>query len=168
MTGYLSARVKGGGGIEQHARLRIASGRRGESTQAIKYAENILDLIGDTPLVKLNRMTDGRMATVLVRLENYNPSGSVKARMAWHMVRRAEEAGLLRPGATLVESTSGNTGLGLAMTAAIRGYRCACTMPDKMSKEKIDDENVAMVVEDADVVGVISKIDMVEFLAARS
>ena len=104
----------------------------------MQYAESILDLIGDTPLVKLNRMTDSRMATVLVKLENYNPAGSVKDRMAWNMVRRAEEAGLLAPGATLVESTSGNTGLGLAMTAAVRGYRCICTMPDKMSKEKID------------------------------
>ena len=104
----------------------------------MKYAETILDLIGDTPLVKLNRMTDPRMATVLVKLENYNPAGSVKDRMAWNMVRRAEEAGLIGPGATLVESTSGNTGLGLAMTAAVRGYRCICTMPDKMSKEKID------------------------------
>ena len=104
----------------------------------MKYAESILDLIGDTPLVKLNRMTDSRMATVLVKLENYNPAGSVKDRMAWNMVRRAEEAGLIGPGATLVESTSGNTGLGLAMTAAVRGYRCICTMPDKMSKEKID------------------------------
>ena len=104
----------------------------------MKYAETILDLIGDTPLVKLNRMTDSRAATVLVKLENYNPAGSVKDRMAWNMVRRAEEAGLLGPGATLVESTSGNTGLGLAMAAAVRGYRCVCTMPDKMSKEKID------------------------------
>ena len=104
----------------------------------MKYAETILDLIGNTPLVKLNRMADSRMATVLVKLENYNPAGSVKDRMAWNMVRRAEEAGLLGPGATLVESTSGNTGLGLAMTAAVRGYRCICTMPDKMSKEKID------------------------------
>ena len=104
----------------------------------MKYAETILDLIGDTPLVKLNRLADARMATVLVKLENYNPAGSVKDRMAWNMVRRAEEAGLLAPGATLVESTSGNTGLGLAMTAAVRGYRCICTMPDKMSKEKID------------------------------
>ena len=104
----------------------------------MKYAETILDLIGDTPLVKLNRLADARMATVLVKLENYNPAGSVKDRMAWNMVRRAEEAGLLAPGATLIESTSGNTGLGLAMTAAVRGYRCICTMPDKMSKEKID------------------------------
>ena len=104
----------------------------------MKYAENILGLVGKTPMVKLNRLADGRMATVLAKLENLNPGGSVKDRMAVNMVQRAEEAGLLRPGSTLVESTSGNTGLGLAMTAAVRGYRCVFTMPDKMSKEKID------------------------------
>jgi len=104
----------------------------------MKYAENILDLVGHTPLVKLNRLADSRMATVLAKLENLNPGGSVKDRMAVNMVRRAEEAGLIKPGATLVESTSGNTGLGLAMTAAVRGYRCVFTIPDKMSKEKID------------------------------
>ena len=104
----------------------------------MKFAENILGLVGHTPLVKLNRLTDSRMATVLAKLENLNPGGSVKDRMAVNMVRRAEEAGLLEPGATLVESTSGNTGLGLAMTAAVRGYRCVFTIPDKMSKEKID------------------------------
>ena len=104
----------------------------------MKYAENILGLVGHTPLVKLNRLADARMATVLAKLENLNPGGSVKDRMAVNMVCRAEEAGLLKPGATLVESTSGNTGLGLAMTAAVRGYRCVFTMPDKMSKEKVD------------------------------
>ena len=104
----------------------------------MKYAENILDLVGHTPLVKLNQLADSRMATVFAKLENLNPGGSVKDRMAVNMVRRAEEAGLLEPGSTLVESTSGNTGLGLAMTAAVRGYRCVFTMPDKMSREKID------------------------------
>jgi cystathionine beta-synthase len=104
----------------------------------MKCYENILDLIGKTPLVKLNRLADASMATVCAKMENLNPGGSVKDRMAVNMVRRAEEAGLLKPGATLVESTSGNTGLGLAITAAVRGYRCVCTMPDKMSKEKID------------------------------
>jgi cystathionine beta-synthase len=102
------------------------------------YHESVLDLIGHTPLVKLNRLAEPRMATVLAKLENLNPGGSVKDRMAVNMVRRAEEAGLLGPGSTLVESTSGNTGLGLAMTAAVRGYRCVFTMPDKMSQEKID------------------------------
>jgi len=104
----------------------------------MKYYETILDLVGGTPLVKLNRMVGDDAATVLAKLENLNPGGSVKDRMAVNMVRRAEEAGILKSGATLVESTSGNTGLGLAMTAAVRGYRCVFTMPDKMSKEKID------------------------------
>jgi cystathionine beta-synthase len=90
-------------------------------------------------MVKLNRMVDPEtMATVLVKMEQLNPGGSVKDRMAVNMVRRAEEQGLIGPGSTLIESTSGNTGLGLAMTAAVRGYRCVFTMPDKMSKEKID------------------------------
>jgi len=104
----------------------------------MKYANSVIDLIGNTPLVKLNRLADDSMATVLAKLEQLNPAGSVKDRMAWNMVRRAEEAGLLKTGDTLVESTSGNTGLGLAMTAAVRGYRAIFTMPDKMSKEKID------------------------------
>jgi cystathionine beta-synthase len=104
----------------------------------MKYYESVIDLVGRTPLVKLQRMVDHRMATVLVKMEHLNPTGSVKDRMAVNMVLRAEEAGLLQPGATLVESTSGNTGLGLAMMAAVRGYRCICTMPDKMSQEKIN------------------------------
>ena len=104
----------------------------------MKHYENVLELVGGTPLVKLNRLTDDSMATVLAKMEQLNPGGSVKDRMAVNMVRRAEESGRLVPGGTLVESTSGNTGLGLAMTAAVRGYRCVFTMPDKMSREKID------------------------------
>ncbi|MDH3690953.1 MAG: pyridoxal-phosphate dependent enzyme [Gammaproteobacteria bacterium] len=104
----------------------------------MKYYESVLELIGNTPLVKLNRMTDSGMATIFAKMEQLNPGGSVKDRMAYNMVNRAEEAGLIGPGTTLVESTSGNTGLGLAMTAAVKGYRCIFTMPDKMSKEKID------------------------------
>ncbi len=104
----------------------------------MKYAETVLDLIGKTPLVRLQRLVDASMADVYVKMEQLNPGGSVKDRMAVNMVRRAEEAGLLKPGATLVESTSGNTGLGLAMAAAVKGYRCVFTIPDKMSKEKID------------------------------
>ena len=104
---------------------------------AMKYHENVLALVGNTPLVKLNRLPGPDSATVLAKMENLNPGGSLKDRMAVNMVRRAEEAGLIKPGATLVESTSGNTGLGLAMTAAVKGYRCVFTMPDKMSKEKI-------------------------------
>ncbi|MFQ5494672.1 MAG: pyridoxal-phosphate dependent enzyme [Phycisphaerae bacterium] len=104
----------------------------------MNYYNSVLELIGKTPLVRINRLTDDRMATVLMKLEQLNPGGSVKDRMAVHIVRRAEERGLIKPGSTLVESTSGNTGLGLAMTAAVRGYRCVFTIPDKMSKEKID------------------------------
>ncbi|HNO79672.1 MAG TPA: pyridoxal-phosphate dependent enzyme [Phycisphaerae bacterium] len=104
----------------------------------MKYHENILDVVGQTPLVKLNRMVEPGMATILVKVEFLNPGGSVKDRMAVHMIRCAEEAGLIKKGSTIVESTSGNTGLGLAMAAAAKGYRCICTMPDKMSQEKID------------------------------
>ena len=104
----------------------------------VKYYDSVLDLIGKTPLVKLQRMVNAGMATVLVKMEQLNPGGSVKDRMAIHMIRRAEEQGLIKPGATLVESTSGNTGVGLAMAAAVLGYRCVFTIPDKMSTEKID------------------------------
>ena len=113
----------------QHITSRVAT---------MKFHNSVLDLIGNTPLVKLNRLVTPGMATVLAKLEMYNPAGSVKDRMAYNMVRHAEEQGLIKRGATLVESTSGNTGLGLAMVAAVRGYNCICTMPDKMSKEKID------------------------------
>ncbi|MEE8155188.1 MAG: pyridoxal-phosphate dependent enzyme [Phycisphaerales bacterium] len=105
----------------------------------MKYAENILELIGHTPLVRLNRLVnESTMARVLVKMEQLNPAGSVKDRMAVHMLRRAEEHDLIGPGSTIVESTSGNTGLGLAMACAVKGYRCVFTIPDKMSKEKID------------------------------
>ena len=97
----------------------------------MQYYENILDIVGNTPLVRLNNIVEPNMATVFAKMENLNPSGSVKDRMAINMVRRAEEEGLLKPGGTLVESTSGNTGLGLAMAAATRGYRCVFTIPDR-------------------------------------
>ncbi len=105
----------------------------------MKYAQNILELIGHTPLVRLNRLVnESTMARVLVKMEQLNPAGSVKDRMAVHMLRRAEEHDLIGPGSTIVESTSGNTGLALAMACAVKGYRCVFTIPDKMSKEKID------------------------------
>ena len=104
----------------------------------MKVVESVIDLVGGTPLVRLNNIVEPGMATVYAKMENLNPSGSVKDRMAINMVKRAEEAGLLKPGGTIVESTSGNTGLGLAMAAAVRGYRCVFTIPDKMSQEKID------------------------------
>ncbi|MGH2499392.1 MAG: cystathionine beta-synthase, partial [Candidatus Limnocylindria bacterium] len=104
----------------------------------VKYAETIVDLVGDTPLVKLNRVTDGLRCTVLVKLEYFNPGGSSKDRIGLAMIEDAERRGLLRPGGTIVEPTSGNTGVGLAMAAALKGYRLVCTMPDKMSQEKRD------------------------------
>ena len=104
----------------------------------MKVVDSVVDLVGGTPLVRLNNIVEPDMAIVYAKMENLNPSGSVKDRMAINMVKRAEEAGLLKPGGTIVESTSGNTGLGLAMAAAVRGYRCVFTIPDKMSQEKID------------------------------
>jgi cystathionine beta-synthase len=106
--------------------------------QKISYFESALEAVGRTPLVRLRRVVDGAAPLVLAKVEYVNPGGSVKDRPAVAMLLEAEERGLLRPGSTIVEATSGNTGTGLAMAAAIRGYRCILVMPDKMSKEKID------------------------------
>jgi cystathionine beta-synthase len=100
--------------------------------------ENVLSAIGHTPLVRLGKLAGPDAATVLAKLEYLNPGGSIKDRMALHILQKAEKAGLLRPGGTIVENTSGNTGVAVAMFAAVRGYRCIFTMPDKMSKEKQD------------------------------
>ncbi len=99
--------------------------------------ETILDTIGHTPLVQLNRLTKGLAAKVAVKVEFTNPGGSVKDRVAWAMINEAEQKGLLRPGGTIIEATAGNTGVGLAMVAAVKGYRCIFVLPDKMSQEKI-------------------------------
>ncbi len=104
----------------------------------MSYHENVLSAIGRTPLVKLQKLAGPEDATVLVKLEYLNPGGSIKDRMAVHILEKAERAGLLRRGGTIVENTSGNTGVGLALAAAVKGYRCIFTMPDKMSKEKQD------------------------------
>jgi cystathionine beta-synthase len=104
----------------------------------LTYFENALDAVGRTPLVRLNSVIDGAQALVLAKVEYVNPGGSVKDRPAVDMIRDAEARGVLTPGSTIIEATSGNTGTGLAMAAAIRGYRCILVMPDKMSKEKID------------------------------
>jgi len=98
--------------------------------------KTILDAIGDTPLVRLNKVSQGLKPTILAKLENLNPGGSVKDRIGIAMIERAEEMGLLRPGGTIIEPTSGNTGVGLAMVAAVRGYKMIFVMPDKMSEEK--------------------------------
>lgn len=99
---------------------------------------SILEAIGNTPLVKLHKLVDKQCATVLVKCEQMNPTGSIKDRIALFIVNEAEKSGLLKPGGTIIENTSGNTGLALAMVAAVRGYRCIFTIPDKMSREKID------------------------------
>lgn len=101
-----------------------------------RIVENVLALVGDTPLVRLNRIAGPDAATILAKLEARNPAGSVKDRIAVAMIDEAERAGKLRPGDTIVEPTSGNTGIGLAMVAAVRGYRLILTMPDDMSVER--------------------------------
>ena len=101
--------------------------------------DNILETIGNTPLVRINAITRGvTEAEVLVKLETFNPGNSIKDRMAVKMIEDAERAGHLKPGGTIVEGTSGNTGMGLAIAAVIKGYRCVFTTTDKQSKEKVD------------------------------
>jgi cysteine synthase len=105
---------------------------------SMKLVNNIADLIGDTPLVKLNRLNPVDGADVYVKLEFYNPSKSVKDRAAFNMIVEAEKNGLLKEGSTIIEPTSGNTGIGLAMNAAARGYRSILVMPDTMTQERIN------------------------------
>ncbi|QEO08743.1 cystathionine beta-synthase [Protaetiibacter larvae] len=104
----------------------------------MKYAETVLDLVGNTPLVKLHSVTDGISATVLVKVEYVNPGGSSKDRIAQRIIDAAEREGKLKPGGTIVEPTSGNTGIGLALVAQQRGYRCVFVCPDKVSEDKIN------------------------------
>lgn len=103
-----------------------------------KICNNILDAIGNTPLVKLNKVVEGIPATVLAKVETFNPGNSIKDRMALKMVEDAEKSGALKPGGTIIEGTSGNTGMGLAIAAIIKGYKCIFTTTDKQSKEKVD------------------------------
>ncbi len=107
------------------------------TTDGATIHDNILTTIGQTPLVRLNRVTRGLPPTVLAKIEFFNPGGSVKDRIGPPIIEVAERAGELKPGGTIVEATSGNTGVGLAIAAAIKGYKCICVMPDKMSEEKI-------------------------------
>ncbi|HEV7812717.1 MAG TPA: cystathionine beta-synthase [Leifsonia sp.] len=102
----------------------------------MEYAETIIDLVGNTPLVKLNKVVDGTAATVLVKLEYLNPGGSSKDRIATRIIDAAERDGLLKPGGTIVEPTSGNTGVGLALVAQQRGYKCVFVLPDKVGEDK--------------------------------
>ena len=115
-----------------NVRLLVCSGA------AMRYFENILQTIGNTPLVKLPKIMEGVRGLVVAKLEMMNPGGSVKDRIGEKMIEDAEANGTLRPGGTIIEPTSGNTGLGLAMVAAIKGYRAVFTIPDKMSREKLD------------------------------
>jgi cystathionine beta-synthase len=103
----------------------------------VQFLDNFLEAVGDTPLVRLQKVTRGVRPTILAKLEMLNPGGSVKDRIGLRMIDAAERAGLLKPGGTIVEPTSGNTGHGLAIAAAIRGYKCIFVMPDKMSQEKV-------------------------------
>src|SRR5436853_241384 len=99
--------------------------------------DNILDAVGNTPMVRLSRLASDTRTPVVAKIESLNPGGSVKDRIGLAMIEAAERAGDLRPGGTIVEPTSGNTGTGLAIAAALKGYRLVCVMPDKMSSEKI-------------------------------
>src|SRR5262245_60856070 len=99
--------------------------------------ETILQSVGRTPMVRLQRMAEGLQASVYAKVESQNPGGSVKDRVAVSMIQEAERRGWLRPGGTIIEATAGNTGVGLAMAAAVKGYRCIFVLPDKMSAEKI-------------------------------
>lgn len=99
---------------------------------------NVLEIIGNTPLVRLNKIAKAVKPNIYVKLEFLNPGGSIKDRMALYIITKAEKNGLLKPGDTIVEATSGNTGVGIAMVAAIKGYKTVFTIPDKMSEEKIN------------------------------
>ncbi|MBI3592392.1 MAG: cysteine synthase A [Nitrospirae bacterium] len=102
----------------------------------MKLHGNVLSLIGNTPLVRINRMASEGSATIWAKLEGFNPGGSVKDRIALSMIEAAEKEGRLKPGGTIIEPTSGNTGIGLAMVAAVKGYRLVLTMPETMSMER--------------------------------
>lgn len=104
----------------------------------MQYANDILELMGNTPLVRLNNVNKGLKPLILVKVEYFNPGGSVKDRIGKYMLDAAEREGLLKPGGTIVEPTSGNTGMGLALVASLRGYKCIFTCPDKVSIDKVN------------------------------
>ncbi|WP_078811194.1 cysteine synthase A [Selenihalanaerobacter shriftii] len=103
----------------------------------MQIADNVLELIGNTPVVKLNKMLPKDIADIYIKLESFNPTRSVKARPAYNMIEQAEKGGTLKPGGTIIEPTSGNTGIGLAMTAAVKGYKAILIMPESASEERI-------------------------------
>ena len=98
--------------------------------------KNILTTIGNTPIIKLNKIGSNLACQLYAKCEYFNPGGSIKDRIGWKMVEDAEKNGTIKPGDTLIEPTSGNTGQGIALAAAVKGYRCIITMPEKMSQEK--------------------------------
>ena len=104
----------------------------------MKICNNILETIGNTPMVRLNKIIGDTPATVLAKVETFNPGNSIKDRMALKMIEDAEKAGLLKPGGTIIEGTSGNTGMGIAIASIVKGYKCIFTTTDKQSKEKVD------------------------------
>ena len=103
-----------------------------------KVCDTILDAIGNTPMIRLNHVVTGVKATVYAKVETFNPGNSIKDRMALKMIEDAEKSGQLKPGGTIIEGTSGNTGMGLAIAAIVKGYKCIFTTTDKQSKEKVD------------------------------
>ena len=116
----------------------LTAGSTGPADGTLRYADSVVDLVGNTPLVRLSRLTEGLTPLVLAKVEYLNPGGSVKDRIGLRMVEAAEADGLLKPGGTIVEPTSGNTGVGLALVAQQRGYRCVFVCPDKVSQDKRD------------------------------
>ena len=104
----------------------------------MKVCKNILETIGNTPMVKLNKIVKDLPCDVYAKVETFNPGNSIKDRMALKMIEDAEKDGRLKPGGTIIEGTSGNTGMGLAIAAVIKGYKCIFTTTDKQSKEKVD------------------------------
>jgi len=104
----------------------------------LKYKNNILEQIGNTPLIKLNRINKGLKPQIFAKLESANPGGSVKDRIGYNMIIDAEQRGELKPGGTIIEATSGNTGIGIALTAAVKGYKCIFVVTSKVSEEKIN------------------------------
>ncbi len=116
--------------------LKLLTGKRKAVKSLVGILDNLTDLIGNTPLLRLRKIPQGAVADLVVKIEFFNPGGSIKDRIGYHMVLRAEEKGLLKPGSVIVEPTSGNTGIALAMVAAVRGYRLVLTMPETMSVER--------------------------------
>jgi cysteine synthase A len=106
--------------------------------ERLKMVNNVTELIGNTPVVRIQRLTEPQDAELYVKLEYFNPSGSIKDRAAYNLITQAEKDGILKPGGTIIEPTSGNTGIGLAMNAAAKGYRAILILPDNMSKERIN------------------------------